>query len=326
MTPRQQRQEIIRDTVRRFQHLPTRTIARHIIHNYGPIFDNNFENVRASVRYILEEKTNGKEKSKNPIPRTGKVSIPKTWREERTAYKLPEGKWLVLSDIHIPFHEPRALEEAIKYGQDKKVTGLLLNGDAQDCAAVSFWPSSIKRDFDKEIELFIDFLDFIDKELNDCIKVYKPGNHEYRLPRYYQQKAPELTGIPLQSVINVLGLDYRGIEYLDYKQIVMAGKLPILHGHELPAISRAVNPARGLFLRTKSWAACAHCHTTSEHTAKNIQGTLLTTWSFGCLCDLTPDYNTIGNDWNHGFAIINVEKDGNFEVLNKRILSNWKVA
>jgi len=37
------------------------------------------------------------------------------------------------------------------------------------------------------------------------------------------------------------------------------------------------------------------------------------------MCDLHPDYNPIGNDWNWGCALINVEKNGNFEVVNNKI-------
>jgi hypothetical protein len=318
--------EIIKDAIRRFEHLPKRTIARYVLHNYGPIFDGDLEKIRQQIRYHTGNK--GKYNSdhlKEKIPHASH-GLPETWRQTRTSYKLPPGLWLVLSDVHIPFHEPKPIESAVKFGQAEKVTGILFNGDLQDCASLSYWPSGRKRDFDKEVELFIDFLDFIDAEFPGVKKVYKPGNHEYRLPRYYQSKAPEMIGLPLQAVVDVLGLEYRGIEFLDYHQIVMAGKLPIIHGHEIRNISRAVNPARGLFLRTKSWAACSHCHTTSEHTSKSIQGTLLTTWSFGCLCDLSPDYNPFGNDWCWGVGLVNVEKNGDFEVSNKRILQSGKIV
>jgi len=137
---------------------------------------------------------------------------------------------------------------------------------------------------------------------------------------------PELIGLPLLAMDTVLGLESRGIELVDFYQIVMAGKLPIIHGHEIKTLSRAVNPARGLFLRAKSWSACSHCHSTSEHTARNIRGEYLTTWSFGCLCDLSPDYSSIGNDWNHGFALIDIEKNGAFIVRNLRVLPNGCVA
>ena len=317
--------EIIKDAVRRFEHLPTRTIARYILHNYGPMFDGNLDKIRGALRYHLGASGDGnRKKLKERIPHSPQP-LPATWRKTRTNHKLNPGLYLVLNDVHVPFHEPKAIEAAVKFGQEEGITGILLNGDAQDCAAVSYWPTSRKRDFDKEVELFIDFLDFLDDAFPGIPMIYKPGNHEYRLPRYYQSKAPEMIGMPLQAMDVVLGFEYRNIEFLDYHQIVMAGKLPVLHGHEFSAISRAVNPARGLFLRTKSWAACGHCHTTSEHTSKSIQGTLLTCWSFGCLCDLSPDYNPYG-DWNWGVALINVEKNGDFEVVNKRILPNGKVV
>jgi hypothetical protein len=318
--------DIIKDAIRRFEHLPSRTIARYLLHEYGPIFDGNLEKIRSAIRYHTgshgdkDRKTVKERISHNPQP------LPQTWRKTRTSYKLKPGLWAVFSDVHIPFHEPKPIEAAVRYAQAEKVNGIFFNGDIQDCAAVSYWPTGRKRDFDKEIELFIDFLDFIDNEFPDAMKVYKPGNHEYRLPRYYQAKAPELIGMTLQAFDTVLGLEHRGIEFLDYHQKVMAGKLPIFHGHEFPAIIRAVNPARGLYLRAKSWAACSHCHTTSENTEKNVNDTLLTTWSFGCLCDLSPDYSPFGNNWNWGVALINVEKNGDFEVVNKRILPNGKVV
>jgi hypothetical protein len=320
------RATIIKDAIRRFEHLPTRTIARYVLHNYGPIFDGNLELIRGSIRRYTG-KSGDRQRSvvKDRVAHSPQP-MPATWNVKRPAYKLPPGLWLVLSDVHVPFHEPKAIEAAVKYGQSEGVTGILYNGDLQDCASISYWPSGRKRDFDKEVEIFIDFLDFMEREFPGVQQVYKPGNHEYRLPRYYQSKAPEMIGLPLQAVDNILGLEYRHIEYLDYFQIVMAGKLPIIHGHEISHISRAVNPARGLFLRAKSWAACSHCHTTSEHTSKNINDKLLTTWSFGCLCDLNPDYNPLGNDWCWGVGLVNVEKDGGFEVVNRRILNNGKVV
>jgi len=318
--------EIVREAIRRFPQYPDRTIARHILNSHGPLFDGSLEKIRSSVRYCRGKNgAKGRENIGSRIITKGDVTMPKTWRRVRNPYKLAPGRWLVLADVHVPFHEPKPIEAAIKYGQDQKVTGILFNGDLQDCAAVSFWPSEQRRDFDREIEALLDFLDFIEHEFPGLPKVYKPGNHEYRLPRYYAARAPELLGLASDAFDSVLGLEDRGIEFLQYKQIVMAGKLPIVHGDEF-RISRTVNPARGLFLRAKTWALCSHCHTTSEHTAKDLKGTLLTTWSTGALCDLSPDYNPFGNDWCWGFAIVDVEKNGGFIVENHRILPSGKVA
>jgi hypothetical protein len=177
-----------------------------------------------------------------------------------------------------------------------------------------------------EVEATIDFLDWIRHEFPDAKMVYKPGNHEYRLPRYYVSNAPELIESPVTAMETHLDFEGRGIEFLDYNQIVRGGKLPIIHGHEVKHIETVVNPARGLFLRSKSFAACSHCHRTSSHTERTIDNKIMTTWSFGCLCDLSPDYFPIGNNWNHGFGILNVEKNGDFEVQNLRVLPSGEVV
>lgn len=324
---KQSRNEIIREAVGRLNQFPTRSIARYILDTNGGLWDNSLEKIRHAVRYIRGE--NGElSRGENPniIPAKKDLRLPQTWRTKQTPHKLVAGKWLVLSDIHIPFHEIIPLQAALEYGATEKCTGIFINGDLQDCHAVSFWPSTRRKDFMAEVFIVIDVLDYIRSKFPKAEIVYKPGNHEYRLPRYYASHCPELIGSPLAAMESLIDFEGRRIEFLDYHQVVMAGKLPVFHGHEFRSISTAVNPARGLFLKAKSWAACSHFHNTSEHTGKNWKGEYLTCWSFGCLSDLNPDYNPFGNDWNWGIAVITVGEKGDFEVQNHRILPSGKVV
>jgi hypothetical protein len=319
--------DIVRETISRLNNFPTRSIARYLLDTHGGLWDNDLEKIRHVVRYARGE--NGelsREINKNIIPSNKDLKIPQTWRIKQTEYKLNPGKWLILSDLHVPFHEIIPLQAALEYGAAQKCTGIFINGDAQDCQAVSFWPSTRRKDFMAEVFAFIDVLDYMRQKFPMAEIIYKPGNHEYRLPRYYASHCPDLIGSPLAAMESIIDFEGRGIEFLDYFQVVMAGKLPILHGHEFRSVSRAVNPARGLALKAKTWAACSHFHTTSEHTSTNLKGEYLTTWSFGCLCDLHPEYNPFGNDWNWGAAIITIDEKGNFEVQNKRILPGGKIA
>lgn len=318
---------IVRDAVRRFHHLPARTIARHIMNTHGDLFENDLEKIRGRVRYVIGQKgKHSRESNGDPslFRDSGSVKMPKTWIRKTKDYHLDPGLWLIMSDIHVPFHEIAPIEAAVQYGQANKVDGILFNGDIQDCAAVSYWKQA-KRDFNAEVEAVVDFFDWMRQEFPTQKFVYKPGNHEYRLPRYYLSNAPELVETPLAAMETLIGFEERKIEFLDYFQKVRAGLLPIIHGHEMPFISKAVNAARGLFNRAKSFSLCSHCHTTSEHTAKTINGDLMTCWSVGCMCDLEPEYSSLGNDWNWGFALVNVEKSGSFEVENKRVMPGGKV-
>jgi predicted phosphodiesterase len=317
---------IVRDVVQRLNHLPTRSIARYLLSMYGGMFENNLERARSAVRYVRGESgVENREKNNNILP-AEKQEMPDTWRRVTTPYELPSGKYLFIMDAHVPFHEKVPLEAALKYGLKRKVDGIVMNGDMQDCSALSFWKSVIRKDFMKEVLVFLEFLDYLRQMFPKEVIVYKPGNHEYRLPRYFAERCPELVETPLVAMETLLDFEGRGIEFLDYHQLIMAGELPVVHGHEFRTITSSVNPARGLFLRANSWALCGHLHRTSEHTDTNIKDTYLTAWSVGCLCDLHPDYSPFGSKWNWGCAIVTIDDKGNFEVENKRILHGGKVV
>jgi hypothetical protein len=104
------------------------------------------------------------------------------------------------------------------------------------------------------------------------------------------------------------------------KQLAMAGKFPIMDGHEWQGgFAPPVNPARGLYMKAKESCIIGHHHRTSEHTEKSLKGEVTTTWSTGCLCGLQPDYAPY-NQYNSGFAHVIVSKDGNYKVKNMRII------
>jgi hypothetical protein len=321
-----QRTELIRNIIRQYPELPKLTIARYILNHHGSMFDHNLEAIRSAIRYHCGQNGNTCRKliGDKIIPKDH-VNMPPTWAPVRDKYHLNHGKWLSIMDIHVPFHETIPLESALQFGQKEKINGIFINGDAFEADSMSFWPG-IRRDFDREVEAFVDFLDFLIQEFPKAKIVYKPGNHEYRLPRYFQRNAKILEKSPLATMETLMGFETRGIEFLDYFQIVMAGKLPILHGHEIRGTSRAVNPARGLFLKAKTFSLCGHFHSTSQHSTRDLMGNLITTWSTGCLCNLEPEWNPYGNDWNWGFAIITIDKNEDFEVANYRILPNGHVV
>lgn len=324
--------QIVKDSIRRFFHLGNKTIARHLVLNYPELFLNSKnkpdeEVARSAVRYHTGKmgKENKDRVTDKSLFRKTPTKLPITWCKERTPYKLDVGLWLVLSDIHIPFHETKPLEAALQAGQAESIDGIFLNGDAWESQALSFWPQA-KRDFNKELEDFIDFLDVLNETFPNKPIIYKPGNHEYRLPSYFISHAPELVGSPVDAMERILGFEERGIEFLDFNQKVYAGKLPILHGHEVKNLQSVVNPARGLFQKTLTYSACSHAHRTSTHPEINLEGEDLTCHSFGCLCNLSPDWYPYGNKWNWGFGLINVEKNGDFEVVNRRILPSGQVV
>ncbi len=249
----------------------------------------------------------------------------KTHHEKWEPFKIDgPAKALILSDLHIPYHNRRAILATLKYGKDNGANLIVLNGDTADFFSVSFWEKDPrKRRFAEELKTVRDFMGALREHFPRARIVFKVGNHEERWERYMFVKAPELLGVPEFTIPKML--DIRDADFVSDKRPIRLGDLNVLHGHEYKfAISNPVNPARGLFLRAKAYAICAHFHQTSAHSARTVEQESLSTWSTGCLCDLHPDYSPM-NDWNHGFAFVEVFESGKFTVQNKFISDGGKV-
>lgn len=240
---------------------------------------------------------------------------------DRSAIQISgNNRVLILPDAHIPFHDKQALDLAVAYGKKIKPSVVLINGDWAD--NYSFSPHEndpSKRNFIEEIKAVKQGLEWIEKTFPKARVIYKSGNHELWWDRKLWSKAPELVGLPTTTWEAQVRPDKSKIEFLHHLRAVNIGTLLVLHGHEYRfAISNPVNPARGLFLRTKVTSMCSHFHQRSEHSERDGNGKLITTWSTGCLCQISPDYAS-RNNWSHGFAV--VELNGKeFDVQNLRII------
>ena len=252
-------------------------------------------------------------------------SLPNSLETHYEAYKLPKecNDILFINDIHLPYHSITALNVALKYGFEKKVNTVFINGDLIDFYAVSrFQKDPRKRNLGNEIKTTRDFLAVLRKIFPKAKIFFKLGNHDVRWEHYLIEKAPELLGLDEFNLESILKLADHDITMIPDKQIVHIGKLTALHGHELgTSIMSPVNIARGLYLKAKDNAICGHHHQTSEHTEPNINGKVVTCWSVACLSELHPDYAPI-NKYTHGFAHVKVvDEEGNFEVTNMRIIN-----
>ncbi len=227
---------------------------------------------------------------------------------------------LSLSDTHVPYHDKDALEAAVKFAKRRhKPDVLLLNGDYGDFYNISrFERDPKRRDLKSEIETQKQGLQWLRSQFRNARFVYKFGNHEERWDKFIWNKAVELWNIDAIQLHNILEFEKLGIERVG-DQPIMAGELPILHGHELPrGMASPVNHARGAFLRTLHSLLVGHGHRTSTHCEPDMFGKEVTTWSQGCLCELTPPYMRISK-WNWGFSVIDVAKDGSYDMHNYRL-------
>jgi len=307
--------------------LPTAKLAR-LIYEENLLFFKDVEAVRASIRYVTGKRGDidraklgaTKEYVIKENMSTNPYNLPKSDETNYEPYNISGKRILVLSDIHIPYHSISALTAAFNWAADKNIDTVLLNGDTIDSHQLSrFVRDPKKRHFGEELNAFKDFIQAIRDNFPKAQIIFKEGNHEERYNSFLYSKARELSGVEEFELQNIILSRARGVEYVAEKRVMKAGDLNIIHGHEfIGGTFSPVNIARGLFLKAKVSCMQGHNHQTSEHTETDMNGRITTTWSIGCLSELHPDYMPL-NKWNHGFAFIEVEKDGSFQVQNKRI-------
>jgi len=318
--------EMVRELIRKHPNAPARTLARRLVEDVNGAL--TLEQARSRIRSILGLKGEPRRKQSHDKPlhrpprKAGeRLAMPPSQAEPWLPFDLGiVGKVGILSDIHVPYHDETALRAAVDHLQAEKVDCLLLNGDWADFYSISRHEKNPKhRNFKNELHAGRELLKWLRQEFPDARFVAKLGNHEERWASWLWQHAPEISDDPIMGIDNWYGFHNLGIDLVADKRIILAGALPILHGHEKGnGISSPVNQARGAFMRLHHTVLEGHGHRTSTHSEPDMMGRETVCFSTGCLCDMRPAYARL-NKWNHGAAVVHVHADRTFDVENFRI-------
>jgi len=323
--------EMAKKLCQRHPDAPARTLARRLVReSKGAI---TLEQARKRIGRQFGVQGNRSRKTVKPVaPRQQRQAgeqraMPKSLAESWTPHVMDVlGPVGIISDVHVPYHSEIAVAAAIGFLKEQNLAGLLMNGDIADFYAISrYMKDPAQRDFKGELDAVRTFIAWLRQEFPKIPIVYKTGNHEDRWRHWLYQHAAEISDDPRMSLCAWLDLDAQGVTMVDDQRPVMLGKLPVLHGHELPkGMAAPVNVARGAFLRTLSTVLVGHSHRTSNHAESDMWHHETACWSTGCLCDLRPEYSVV-NRWNHGFAMATVHKGGAFDVQNYRVMKDGTV-
>lgn len=326
------KRQIAEDYLEENPEASTRGAATALLREYPETF-HSYDSARAAIRIARGEIGFNKhhtppkpefirteEEKKKAIGWKG--FFPATDTEDWEPYVLAEQhkRILLLSDIHFPYHNPEALEASFEYGDKRGFDTIILNGDTIDFHAASrYVKDPRKRDLFGEIEMVKGFLADLRAYCPDTKIIFKTGNHEARYQNFLFMNCPQFAKFAQFKLNNLLDLDVLNIDFIDDCRVIKAGALNIVHGHEMGgSVFSPVNPARGLYMRAKENSICGHHHRTSSHSEQTINGSIIGTFSTGCLSELHPAYLPI-NNWNLGFAFVEMEGI-EFHVDNKRII------
>ena len=303
----------------RFPATPSRTLAR-MLHRDQPKLFRDEVAACCAVRY--HRGRIGKN-SRRPGRIPTLVELPEPIPEEFKVHQLQTGlKYLVLGDIHVPYHDRQAIELAVAHGKRAGCNAVLLLGDVTDFYALSsFERDPRKINFRREIEDAGRLLDYLNQRLDPEAMIWKLGNHERRLIRFMRQRCAEFLDVPQFALESFMRLEERGVTTIESNDLLQCGRLTILHGHEFgKGPISTVNPARTALLRTLECSLTAHRHQTSVHVERTVQERQIASYSIGCLCGLHPEYAPL-NKWNLGFAVLDTTADHDWSIDNLRIVN-----
>lgn len=324
--------DIVRQYRLKYPDMPSLKLAR-IIYKENNLLYRDVENIRNALRYV--EGKSGKKSKRNYIKNSSfymkesrpknPYNLPESHQEKREPFILPKGcdNILLISDIHIPYHDIEAVTLALEYGQKEKVNTIFINGDLIDNHQVSKFESNPKkRSVKQEFDATKAFLVSLRLAFPDASIYWLKGNHCIRWEKFLLMKVREIWDDPYFTLEERLRLNEEKIVMIDDKTLVKAGKLSITHGHHVfKGVFSPVNPARGAFLRAKQSVIVGHLHRSSYHPEVDLDGKVIGCWSTGCLCELKPDYSPLVSNSQHGFAHILVEGNGDFTVKNYQIIN-----
>lgn len=310
---------LVQRTCAQHPDVPSKTLARRLYARrpeLWPTLDACCQAVRAARgNHGAAARRHGPKSLHRPNQPAGFVwRFPPSFAEKWEPFPLEAERTLVLSDLHIPFHDSPALHALVRDALKWRPDCILLNGDVCDFFTASrFEKNPTKSSLKREIDLTRQFLGWLRQKFPRARIIYKFGNHDEWFAKYLWRKAPELWGLPQLELSHLLTQPIGaqpaigGIEFLTNQEKITAGHLDILHGHELGkgSIAPPVNPARGFFLKTYECTLAGHLHRTSQHQERTSKGKQLACWSTGCLCGLWPDYAKI-NKWDHSAARIDL--------------------
>lgn len=135
---------------------------------------------------------------------------------------------LYIPDTHRPYHDKRAWALMLSVAKVFKPHTIISIGDFGDFYSVSGHSKDPQRDrrLRWEVQSVRAGLDDLDG-LGARRKIFIEGNHEDRLRRYLQDKAPELFDVV--NVPELLRLKERGWEFVPYKDHIRVGKVYFTH-------------------------------------------------------------------------------------------------
>ena len=239
---------------------------------------------------------------------------------------------LIVSDLQVPYHDPKAVQNLIDFVRRYKPDRVISVGDEIDLPSVSKWERGRIGEYagtiGKDRDIAVKILEKL--RVTDVVR----SNHTDRLFNYIASYAPGLYGIPELQLENFLRLPELGITYWR-KPLPVAPNWVVVHGDHGRISQVAGQTALKQAIAHGKSLVCGHTHRLGQSSlteaSGGIVGRILTGLEVGNLMNFKSAFYTHGTaNWQQGFGMLYVDgknvtpvavpvaKDGSFVVEGKR--------
>jgi len=257
---------------------------------------------------------------------------------------LSKQKWLVFSDNHGPFNDPRLcgpnpidssndMGLVLDIGQELGVTHIFINGDLLDFYFLNqHSPTNceIQADLCFELDWGKEFFTKLRKKFPKQKIIFQYGNHEDRLNRFIMKYCK-----PFWNILKLeyeLGLERLDIEHYPYNNAYNVPNTDLFIQHSPPSYSQG-NAARTSMIKKGSGSFIWGCtHRPDWFPLKTYTGETYEAHCLGWLgsTNLTDDHKNVfaytkGHEsWGNSFAIVDVYGSDYF--IHHHLIKNYKCS
>lgn len=218
---------------------------------------------------------------------------------------MPEYREINVGDLHVPYHDPYALELLLRIIGVVKPTAVNLIGDLCDFYEVSKFdkdPEEFRRrGLQPALNQWFGIASSIRREAGEgCELRFIPGNHEQRMYKYLCRHS-EIADLDALKLPNLLRLGELGITYYEHEILVAQGQLVLKHGDMVRKESG--DSAKGELAKERYSVSTltGHTHRMGTTYVRTRRG-VVKGQENGCLCDLNPAYMHFPN-WQQGCTV-----------------------
>ena len=216
---------------------------------------------------------------------------------------------LIVPDLHAPYHDKRAVELILDHVIPAfDWHGIRILGDFYDCYPVSFHRKSPMREsnFKREMDKARGLKNRFENAAPWKSMTFLEGNHEWRLPRYLADRAPEL----YEWFMTSDPFDLARWNVVPYQEDTRIGKINYTHDVGITgkyAVARSLDAYQDNMV-------IGHVHRMDYKVQASATGTPHVGACFGWLGDLKKvDYMhsmKARSQWTHGFGVAYRIPDG----------------